>query len=38
MLAGELGLDPGPELRLLQQQILAADPGLVLTGNGAAMP
>ena len=38
VLAGELGVDPGPELQLLQQQILAADPGLVLTGNGAAMP
>jgi DNA-binding SARP family transcriptional activator/tetratricopeptide (TPR) repeat protein len=38
VLAGELGVDPGPELRLLQQQILAADPGLVLTGNGAAAP
>ncbi len=36
VLAGELGVDPGPELRLLQQQILAADPALVLTGNGAA--
>jgi DNA-binding SARP family transcriptional activator/tetratricopeptide (TPR) repeat protein len=35
VLAGELGVDPGPELRLLQQQILAADPALVL-GNGAA--
>ena len=38
VLAGELGVDPGPELRLLQQQILAADPALVLTGNGAAAP
>ena len=38
MLAGELGVDPGPELRLLQQQILAADPALVLTGNGSAAP
>src|SRR5215470_5908787 len=27
VLAGELGVDPGPELQLLQQQILAADPG-----------
>jgi tetratricopeptide (TPR) repeat protein len=35
VLAGELGVDPGPELRLLQQQILAADLALVL-GNGAA--
>jgi DNA-binding SARP family transcriptional activator len=38
VLAGELGVDPGPELKLLQQQILAADPALVLTGNGAAAP
>ena len=38
VLAGELGVDPGPELQLLQQQILAADPALVLTGNGAAAP
>ena len=38
VLAGELGVDPGPELRLLQQQILAADPALVLTGNGSAAP
>jgi hypothetical protein len=35
VLAAELGVDPGPELRLLQQQILAADPALILTGNGA---
>src|SRR6185437_9575387 len=38
VLAGELGVDPGPELKLLQQQILAADPALVLTENGAAAP
>ncbi len=38
VLAGELGVDPGPELRLLRRQILAADPALVLTGNGAAAP
>src|SRR5439155_1434695 len=38
VLAGELGVDPGPELQLLQQQILAADPALVLTGNGPAAP
>jgi DNA-binding SARP family transcriptional activator/tetratricopeptide (TPR) repeat protein len=36
VLAAELGVDPGPELRRLQQQILAADPALILTGNGAA--
>jgi DNA-binding SARP family transcriptional activator len=29
-LASELGLDPGPPLRRLHQQILAADPGLEL--------
>ena len=28
VLADELGVDPGPELRLLHQRILAADPGL----------
>jgi DNA-binding SARP family transcriptional activator len=38
VLAGELGVDPGPELKLLQQQILAADPALVLTENGVAAP
>jgi len=27
VLAGELGVDPGPELQRLQRQILAADPG-----------
>ena len=35
VLAAELGVDPGPELRLLQRQILAADPALIPTGNGA---
>src|SRR5690348_17924177 len=35
VLAEELGVDPGPELRLLQQQILAADPALIPAGNGA---
>ena len=34
VLAGELGVDPGPELRDLHQRILAADPGL-LPGPGA---
>jgi len=38
VLAGELGVDPGPELTLLQQRILAADPALVLTETGAAAP
>ena len=28
VLAGELGVEPGPELRRLHQRILAADPGL----------
>jgi DNA-binding SARP family transcriptional activator len=28
VLAGQLGVDPGPALRLLQQQILTADPAL----------
>ena len=28
LLVGEMGLDPGPDLRLLQQQILNADPAL----------
>jgi len=30
VLAGELGIDPGPELRLLHQRILAADSELLL--------
>jgi DNA-binding SARP family transcriptional activator len=38
VLAGELGVDPGPELTLLQQRILAADPALVLIENGTAAP
>ena len=29
LLAGELGVDPGPELQRLHQRILAADPGLL---------
>jgi DNA-binding SARP family transcriptional activator len=32
VLAGELGIDPGPELQQLHQQILAADPALIRTG------
>ena len=35
VLAGELGVDPGPELKLLQQQILTADPA---PGPPAAQP
>ena len=34
VLSGELGVDPGPELQGLHQQILAADPGLLLAGEG----
>jgi DNA-binding SARP family transcriptional activator/Tfp pilus assembly protein PilF len=34
LLASELGVDPGPELRDLHQRILAADPGLLPAGNG----
>jgi DNA-binding SARP family transcriptional activator len=33
VLAGELGIDPGPELRLLQQRILAADSELLVTAG-----
>jgi len=33
VLAGELGVGPGPELRRLHQQILAADPALLLPGG-----
>jgi DNA-binding SARP family transcriptional activator/tetratricopeptide (TPR) repeat protein len=32
-LAGELGVDPAPELRALHQQILTADPALELRGR-----
>jgi DNA-binding SARP family transcriptional activator/tetratricopeptide (TPR) repeat protein len=35
LLAGELGIDPGPELQQLQLQILAGDP-VPAGGNGAA--
>lgn len=39
LLAEEVGLDPGPELRGLQQQILTADTSLALTsGRPAAGP
>ncbi len=34
LLAGELGIDPGPELRLLHQRILAADSDLLLAADG----
>jgi DNA-binding SARP family transcriptional activator len=33
VLAGELGIDPGPELRLLHQRILAADSELLLAAD-----
>jgi DNA-binding SARP family transcriptional activator len=33
VLAAELGIDPGPELRLLHQRILAADSDLLLTAG-----
>jgi DNA-binding SARP family transcriptional activator/tetratricopeptide (TPR) repeat protein len=33
VLADELGVDPGPELRRLHQRILAADPGLLLAAG-----
>jgi DNA-binding SARP family transcriptional activator len=38
LLASELGVDPGPELQLLHQRILAADPGLLPAGGGQAAP
>jgi DNA-binding SARP family transcriptional activator len=34
VLVEELGTEPGPELQQLHQQILGADPALVLTGPG----
>ncbi|HLN71171.1 MAG TPA: BTAD domain-containing putative transcriptional regulator, partial [Streptosporangiaceae bacterium] len=34
VLAGELGIDPGPEIRLLHQRILAADSELLLAADG----
>src|SRR5206468_5782785 len=36
LLAGELGVDPGPELQALHQRILAADPGLLPADGGQA--
>ena len=40
MLAGELGLDPGPELAGLQAKVLADDPALAApaAGPGGAVP
>jgi DNA-binding SARP family transcriptional activator/Tfp pilus assembly protein PilF len=39
ILADELGIDPGAELRRLHEQILAADPALLMTAQAAeAMP
>ena len=38
VLAGELGVDPGPELQQLHQRILAADPVLLPAGSGQAPP
>jgi DNA-binding SARP family transcriptional activator len=35
VLADELGLDPGPELRLMHQRILAADSELLIAAGGA---
>jgi DNA-binding SARP family transcriptional activator len=36
VLIGELGAEPGPELRRLEHQILAADPALILAGPAAS--
>jgi hypothetical protein len=36
-LADELGLDPGPALQRLHQQVLTRDPGLSLPGAGTAV-
>jgi DNA-binding SARP family transcriptional activator/tetratricopeptide (TPR) repeat protein len=36
LLAGELGVDPGPELQALHQRILGADPGLLPADGGQA--
>ncbi len=36
VLADELGLDPGPELRLMHQRILAADGELLIAAGGAS--
>jgi predicted ATPase/DNA-binding SARP family transcriptional activator len=37
-LVDELGLDPGPELRRLEQQILSQDPELLVPGRAARQP
>jgi len=37
-LAGELGVDPGPELQALHRRMLAADPELLLTESSQAVP
>jgi tetratricopeptide (TPR) repeat protein len=38
VLAGELGIDPGPELRLLHQRIRAADGELLIAAGGSRGP
>jgi DNA-binding SARP family transcriptional activator len=38
VLAGELGLDPSPELREMHQRILTSDPGLAPAVTGATRP
>jgi DNA-binding SARP family transcriptional activator/tetratricopeptide (TPR) repeat protein len=38
LLIDQLGTEPGPDLQRLHQQILTADPGLVLTSVGPATP
>jgi DNA-binding SARP family transcriptional activator/tetratricopeptide (TPR) repeat protein len=38
VLVDELGTEPGPDLKQLHQQILTADPAVVLTATGAAVP
>jgi len=38
VLVGELGIEPGPQLRELQARILAADPGLDLVAPGQGRP
>jgi DNA-binding SARP family transcriptional activator/tetratricopeptide (TPR) repeat protein len=38
LLAGELGIEPGPELRQMQERILAADPELAAPARAAELP
>jgi len=38
VLIDELGTEPGPDLKQLHQQILTADPAVVLTAAGAVVP